>query len=144
MTYSAQQAFLSFLRQNHLSMTPQRKLIVETFLDVKGHVTAERLYGMARDKAPDIGQATVYRTLKLLVDAGIADSIDPGEGVSLYEQSWGDDHHDHLICVHCGRKVEIRDQAIEQRQEEVARNAGFALTRHRMYLYGVCPDCKPR
>ncbi|MEF2232160.1 MAG: transcriptional repressor [Pseudodesulfovibrio sp.] len=125
-------------------MTPQRKVIVETFLDARGHITAERLYEMVRSKAPDIGQATVYRTLKLLVDSGLADAFDPGEGVSLYEQTFGNDHHDHLICVHCGRKVEIRDEAIETRQEEVARGAGFTLTRHRMYLYGVCPNCKPK
>ncbi|WP_419785951.1 Fur family transcriptional regulator [Pseudodesulfovibrio sp.] len=144
MKYTAQHAFIGFLRQHHLSMTSQRKVIVETFLDAKGHLTADRLFEMVRDKAPDIGQATVYRTLKLLVDSGLADSFDPGGGVALYEQSFGQEHHDHLICVRCGRKVEICSDAIEARQEAVAKAAGFTLTRHRMYLYGICPDCRKK
>jgi len=138
---TAEQVFVEFLKDNGLSMTPQRKVIVETFLETEGHFSAERLCELVKDKAPDVGQATVYRTLKLLTESGLADSIDTGDGGALYEHAYGHAHHDHLICLKCNKKVEIYDEMIERRQEEVARQHDFELTRHRMYLYGLCPDC---
>jgi len=141
MVKSAEQVFVEFLKGNKMCMTPQRKVIVETFLESEGHFSAEKLYARVREKAPEIGQATVYRTLKLLVDSGLADGIEVGGGGVLYEHDYGHDHHDHLICVCCQKKVEIFDEAIEHRQAEVADRYGFTLTRHRMYLFGVCPEC---
>lgn len=142
MLKSAEQIFVEFLWDNGLSMTPQRKAITETFLETEGHFSAEELCTKVRTKMPDLGQATLYRTLKLLVDSGLADSLDPGNGAVLYEHRYGHAHHDHLICLNCGKKVEIYDNVIETRQEEVAADHGFELTRHRMYLYGLCPDCQ--
>lgn len=141
MTKTAEQVFVEFLKENNLSMTPQRKVIVETFLETEGHFSADRLCTLVKDKAPEVGQATIYRTLKLLVDSGLADSIEIGDGSALYEHAYGHHHHDHLICVECNRKIEIVDHDIEKRQEEVAQEYGFKLTRHRMYLFGICPDC---
>jgi len=123
-------------------MTPQRKVIVETFLEGRGHMSAENLCEYVREKAPEIGQATIYRTLKLLVESGLADGFDPGDGVTLYERAFGTEHHDHIICIRCGRKVEVMDEAIEARQEAVAREHGFELTHHRMFLYGLCEECQ--
>jgi len=141
MSKAAEQVFIGYLRDNGLSMTPQRKVIVETFLETEGHFSAENLCSLVKTKFSDIGQATIYQTLKLLVDSGLADTLDVGEGIALYEHSYGHTHHDHLICIRCGRKVEICDDTIENRQEEVAQNHGFKLTRHRMYLFGVCDGC---
>ncbi|MGE4292136.1 MAG: Fur family transcriptional regulator [Desulfovibrio sp.] len=138
---SAQQVFLEFLMSKSLSMTPQRKTIVETFLESEDHFSAEQLYERVGRRMPDIGQATVYRTLKLLVDSGLAETIDLGDGATLYEHRYGHDHHDHLVCIVCGRKIEIVDPAIESRQEALAEKYGFILTRHRMYLFGLCPEC---
>ena len=142
MLKSAEQVFIEFLWDNGLSMTPQRKAIAETFLETEGHFSAEELCARVKRKMPELGQATLYRTLRLLVDSGLADTIDPGNGAMLYEHSYGHAHHDHLICIRCGRKVEICDNVIETRQEEVASGHGFELTRHRMYLYGLCSDCQ--
>jgi len=138
---SARQVFMEYLDDNGMSMTHQRRVIVETFLESEGHFTAEQLYARVGKLVPDIGQATVYRTLKLLVESGLADAFDLGEGVTLYEHHYGHAHHDHLVCVECGRKVEIVDDTIERRQAAVAQEHGFTLTRHRMVLYGVCPGC---
>lgn len=93
---------------------------------------------------PELGAATTYRTLKLLVDSGLADSFTPSGGGSLYEQKYGRAHHDHLICVRCEKKIEIYDVDIELQQIELATKHGFDLTRHRMILYGVCPDCQKK
>ncbi|QJB56943.1 transcriptional repressor [Pseudodesulfovibrio sp. zrk46] len=141
MNKSAQSVFIEYMRDNGFAMTPQRKVIVETFLETEGHFTAESLCELVKNKVPDVGQATIYRTLKLLVESGLADTIDGLDGTALYEHDYGHSHHDHLICVRCNKKIEVFDEAIEKRQEEVAEEYDFKLTRHRMYLYGVCSDC---
>ncbi|WFS61631.1 Fur family transcriptional regulator [Pseudodesulfovibrio thermohalotolerans] len=141
MSISAEQFFLNYLEETGLNMTPQRMSIVQTFLEAEGHFSADRLCELVREKAPEIGQATVYRTLKLLIESGLADTIDGPDGGGLYERAYGRAHHDHLMCLKCKRKVEIFDPVIEERQEQIAREHGFTLTRHRMYLYGLCPDC---
>ena len=93
-------------------------------------------------RMPQVGQATVYRTLKLLVESGLAETLDIGDGVVLYERKYGQLHHDHLICTKCGKRVEILDAVIEVRQAEVAAQYGFDLTQHRMILYGLCEACR--
>ncbi|MFH1914540.1 MAG: Fur family transcriptional regulator [Pseudomonadota bacterium] len=138
---SARQVFMEYLGDNGMSLTHQRRVIVETFLENEGHFTAEQLYARVSGQVPDIGQATVYRTLKLLVESGLADAFDLGEGVTLYEHHYGHAHHDHLVCAQCGRKVEIVDETIERRQAALAEENGFTLTRHRMVLFGICPAC---
>jgi len=142
MLKSAQQVFIDYLKENKLTLTPQRRCIAEIFLQTEGHFSAERLCELVRQFLPDLGQATLYRTLKLLVESGLAEAIDPGDGVVLYEHGYGHEHHDHLVCCKCGRKVEVQDPVIENRQEALAEGHGFSLTRHRMYLYGVCPNCR--
>ncbi|WP_320170495.1 transcriptional repressor [Maridesulfovibrio sp.] len=142
MTGAAEKIFIDYLSRKGLTVTPQRKVIAETFLETEGHFSAEKLYGIVCVKYPEIGQATVYRTLKLLVDSGLADSLDLGEEATLYEHAYGHRHHDHLICVNCGCKVEFYDDEIERRQEKLAKANGYTLTRHRMSLYGLCENCR--
>ncbi|WP_421899742.1 Fur family transcriptional regulator [Maridesulfovibrio sp.] len=142
MTSEAAKIFVDYLAQNGLSMTPQRKVIVETFLETEGHFSAEDLLLLVQKRVPEVGQATVYRTLKLLVDSGLAESLDFGCGVALYEHSYGHEHHDHLVCTKCQKKVEVVDDGIERRQEVLARENGYVLTHHRMLLFGLCPECQ--
>lgn len=134
--------FADYAARQRLKMTPQRRHILDVFLKQSGHVTSEELYERVKQAYKTIGQATVYRTLKLLSGAGIAKEVDFGDGVTRYERQHGDDHHDHLICERCGKNVEVLDETIEKLQEEVAARHGFTLTRHKMYLYGVCSDCR--
>ena len=142
MSKSAEHVFIDFMRHKGKNLTEQRKLIAQTFLDTKGHFSAEELTTLVKKRMPQLGQATVYRTLKLLVESGLADTLDTGDGVILYEQKYGQLHHDHLICVQCGKRVEILDAVIEVRQAEVAARHGYELTQHRMILYGVCDECR--
>ena len=95
-------------------------------------------------KEPRIGYATVYRTLKLLKECGLAYERHFGDGVSRYEVAWDDEHHDHLICIDCGKIVEFEDEGIEKLQHDVAAKHGFTLVRHRLELYGMCPDCQAK
>ncbi len=136
------EVFATYLAQNGLKMTPQRRVILDAFLSGQGHVSSEELYGQVRTADRSIGQATVYRTLKLLADSGLARVHNFGDGVARYEPLYGHEHHDHLICEGCRATIEIMDPVIEKRQEELARQYGFQLLNHKMTLFGLCPKCR--
>ncbi len=139
--HSAREQFFHYLARQKLRFTSQRAIIFDVFWHVEGHVSPEELYRMTKEKDPSIGQATVYRTLKLLSEAGIAQAVDFGDGVTRYEPYFGQGHHDHLICQECGQSVEVVDPDIEKLQENLAHRHGFTLSSHSMYLYGYCPQC---
>ena len=134
--------FTDYIADNGLKNTPQRRLIVDVFFTSGKHLSTEELYNVVREQDSSIGQATVYRTLKLLCDAGLAKELHFGETTARYEPIEDDSHHDHLICSACGKNQEVMDAEIERLQEELAARHGFSLTSHRMILYGVCEDCR--
>lgn len=129
-----------YLTRHGLKQTRQREAILQAFLDSSGHITSEQLYERVRGGYPDIGAATVYRTLKLLVGAGIASTTTFREGVTVYEHQ--DCHHDHLICLGCGEVVEFKNDLIETEQAQIAEQSGYRLTLHRLHLFGYCADCQ--
>lgn len=136
--------FLDYITANSLKNTPQRRLIADTFFKSGKHLSIEELYNVVREKDNSVGQATVYRTLKLLCQAGLASEHHFGETTARYEPIVDDSHHDHLLCELCGKNVEIMDEKIERRQEEVAKNHGFTLLSHRMMLIGICDVCRKK
>ncbi len=130
-------AWNDYLQQHSLNSTQQRELIVDQFLRCRDHVSIEQLLARVRKRNRKVGYATVYRTLKLLAEAGLASQIEFGEGQTRYEVAG--EHHDHFICTSCGLILEFEDPQIERLQEEVAqRLGGFVITRHRHELYGIC------
>ena len=133
--------FKDYLLTQGLKSTQQRELILEEFLRAGSHLSTEDLYLRLRKKNPRIGYATVHRTLKLFAECGIAEQRHFGDGQARYEASSQDEHHDHLICLSCGRIVEFEDARIEKLQVEVAADHGFTIERHRLELYGTCQDC---
>ncbi|XXJ19300.1 Fur family transcriptional regulator [Desulfovibrio caledoniensis] len=139
-----QEVFAEYLANENLKMTPQRRVILDTLLRKNDHLSSEELYALVKKRDASIGQATVYRTLKLLSDSGLIEPLDFADGVTRYEPCYGKDHHDHLICEQCGKNIEIVDEVIERRQEQLAQEHGFTLIRHKMYLYGLCPDCRKK
>ncbi|CAK7018563.1 MAG: Ferric uptake regulation protein [Desulfovibrio sp.] len=136
--------FSEYITANGLKFTPQRRLIVDVFLKQDGHLSTEELYDKVRKEDSTIGQATVYRTLKLFCESGLAKEVYFGDGMARYEKTFDSPHHDHLICIACGKQVEFVDQSIEKLQEDLAERNGFLLTSHHMYLYGVCPSCRKK
>ncbi len=131
----------AFMAQKNLRSTSQRRLIVERFLDTGAHVTIEELLADVRAHDRGIGYATVYRTLKLLAECGVASERRFGDGLSRYEITDGDEHHDHLICTGCGQITEFEEPRIEQLQEQIAKRHGFRVTSHKHELYGLCRSC---
>jgi len=127
-----------------LRSTDQRRLIVETFFKSPNHVSIEELLAQVRSQDPKVGYATVYRTLKLLTECGVAFERRFGDGLARYELADEASHHDHLICVDCGAIVEFEEDRIEALQEAVAEKYGYELRSHKHEMYGVCPDCQSK
>lgn len=126
-----------------LRSTDQRRLIVETFFHSPNHVSIEELLAQVRAQDPKVGYATVYRTLKLLTECGVAyERRFGGDGLTRYELADDSSHHDHLICVECGAITEFEEPKIEALQEEIATRYGFDLVSHKHEMYGICPACQ--
>ncbi len=132
----------SYMAKKKLRSTAQRRLIVDTFFEGTPHVTIEDLLTSVRTRDRGIGYATVYRTLKLLAECGVASERRFGDGLSRYELADDDDdHHDHLICTSCGSITEFEDARIEKLQDQIAAKYGFQLTSHKHEMYGICAAC---
>ncbi len=127
-----------------LRSTDQRRLIVETFFRSPNHVSIEELLAQVRAQDSKVGYATVYRTLKLLTECGVAFERRFGDGLARYELADEHSHHDHLICVECGDIVEFEEPRIEELQEAVAIRHGFELKSHKHEMYGICPACQAK
>ncbi|MEZ4600438.1 MAG: Fur family transcriptional regulator [Syntrophotaleaceae bacterium] len=133
--------FRQYMISKGLKSTRQREVILDAFLNSTDHISTEDLYLRIRSKHPHIGYATVYRTLKLFAESGIAQERDFGAGQTLYETSRKGEHHDHLICTQCGEILEFEDSRIERLQEQVAKERDFVMTHHRLEIFGLCSKC---
>lgn len=135
----AERVLSRYMADRGLKSTRQRSLVLSTFFQAGGHLNVEELLTRIREVDPKVSAATVYRTMKLLTESGIAHARHFGDGQTRFEIAA--DHHDHLICTSCGTIVEFEDEKIEALQLEVARRHGFTVTDHKMELYGRCAAC---
>ncbi|MDO8461610.1 MAG: transcriptional repressor [Deltaproteobacteria bacterium] len=135
------EALLAYMEEKGFHATRQRDIILKEFFRKHRHLTIEEWLAEVRKSDPKIGYATVYRTLKLLSECGIAFKREFG-GQVRYEHAT-DHHHDHLICMRCGKIVEFENKQIEILQEKVCKKYQFKLTTHKMELYGICRRCTP-
>ncbi|HEX7048015.1 MAG TPA: ferric iron uptake transcriptional regulator [Gammaproteobacteria bacterium] len=130
------------LRKAGLKVTLPRMKILEILENsAQRHMSAEDMYKALLDSGEEIGLATVYRVLTQFEDAGLVTRHHFEGGHSMFEMNEGD-HHDHILCVKCGRVDEFVDDVIEKRQEEIARKSGYEMTDHSLYIYGFCPECR--
>ena len=134
-----------YLIENGLKTTKQRNQILDIFLKKNRHMTSEEVLGAVQPHFPSVGLATIYRTMKLFVKAGVAHERRFADGLLRYEIAVEGEHHDHIICLDCGKIVEFEDEMIEERQEVVAKENGFTIVSHRLDIYARCqkPDCPP-
>jgi Fur family ferric uptake transcriptional regulator len=137
--------FKTLLKNNTLKFTKQRELILKFLYENDGHFTPEDIYMLIKKEYPDvnIGIATVYRTLTLLENEGIASSISFGAQGKKYELGLKN-HHDHLICTSCGEIIEFFDETIEEQQEKIAAKFNFQMTDHTMKIIGLCEQCQEK
>jgi Fur family ferric uptake transcriptional regulator len=139
---SALSAFESFLRERNLPVTQQRLAIADIVLSADRHLSADEVARAVRESGGSVGTATVYRTLDVLVESGLAVERDFGEGFRRFEPARDTPQHEHLLCTSCGRVVEFRDERLERMTTLHAEAHGYARQRHRLVIYGVCPDCQ--
>ncbi len=137
-----QEIFLRHIQKAGLKRTAQRDLILEVFLRTEEHLSSEDLYRLVQQEDADIGQTTVYRTLKLLTDAGLAREVRFGDGRTRYEHNYKHPHHDHLICTNCGKTIEFFSADMEALQDQIAARHKFELTHHTLRMFGYCPECR--
>jgi len=142
MKKNASKQLAEYLSEQGLKSTNQRDTILQIFVNAGRHLSAEELYARVKKAHPGIGYATVYRTLKLLTEAGLAEECRFEDGFTRYEYKASGGHHDHLICTECGQIIEFENERIEELQQDVARKNRFKVQSHKLELYGLCSNCQ--
>lgn len=142
MIVEKKKAFNAFAAAKGLRSTRQRDVILDVFLSTHQHVSVEELYLKIKLSNPGIGQATVYRTLKLFAESGLAREIHLHDGQTRYEHVVAGEHHDHLVCIGCNSIIEFENETIEKLQDEIASRHGFTIINHKMEIYGLCASCQ--
>ena len=125
-------------------MTTQREQVAEALFAAGGHLSVEDVEQQLRGRDLHVGKATIYRTLDLLADSGMIIERDFGEGFRRYERVPGHPHHEHLICLRCGKVVEFQNDRLERMKSLIADEYGFRHSHHRLEIYGVCRECQQR
>jgi Fur family ferric uptake transcriptional regulator len=135
------------MREKELRLTPQRETVLRVLLDSSDqHPTAEEIYDLTRSMAPEIGLATIYRTLELFEDLGIVARLETGSGGRRYEVALDPDghYHHHLLCLGCGTILEFNEDLLESLEAAVKRDSGFHVTDHSLRFFGYCADCQAK
>jgi Fur family ferric uptake transcriptional regulator len=141
---NALQVFRDYVKEKGLKDTAQREEILSFLLKAREHLSPEDIYESLRRRDPRLGRATVFRTLKLLEECGLASKVVFADGRSKYEPAHGRPHHDHMICVDCQQALEFESPEIEVLQAKEAARRGFQVLWHRHELFGRCRRCAGR
>ncbi len=144
MSNKAVKRLSEYLAEQGLRSTSQRDKILYIFVAAGRHLSAEELYERVKKIHPGIGYATVYRTLRLFAEAGLAQERRFEDGFTRFEHTSPDAHHDHLICTQCGTIIEFENERIETLQQDVARRHHFKVSTHKLELYGLCAGCQKK
>ena len=134
------------LRENEYKLTKRREMILKVLMENSDkHLSAEEVYNLVRQKAPDTGLATVYRTLELFHEFNIIHAMDFGDGRKRYEFGWKEGqehHHHHLICTECGSITEVAEDLLEELENRVNKLYNFTIKDHQLKIFGICEKCK--
>jgi Fur family ferric uptake transcriptional regulator len=132
------------LKEKGYKLTPQRRAIVDMIIRNEGnHLTTEELYDLVKKECPEIGLATVYRTVQLLEELGFICKLDLNDGCSRYELVHEDENHQHhhLVCTNCGNVIEVQDDLLEVLESEIEGKYNFRITNHSVKFFGLCNEC---
>lgn len=134
----------AYMDNKGLKSTRQRYDVADAFFKSTTHISLDELLTLVKKKNSKVGYATVYRTMKLLVETGLALERQFGDGQTRFENLPKDGHHDHIICLKCKKIAEFHNQQIEDLQIVMAKQHGFTVVDHKLELYGYCSDCSPK
>ncbi len=132
----------NFIEKKGLRNSRQRMAILEIISDMDDHFSIDELYQKTKSIYPQIGYATIYRTVNLFVDAGILHRRNFHNDSPIYEIILQQDHHDHIICLGCGKIIEFNNERMERIQNYIAKQFNFEPKFHRFEMYGYCEKCK--
>ena len=144
MVREAEAIFHDHLRRVGLKHTGQRDAILRAFLDTRDHLSTDELFRLVRKKDERIGFTTVYRTLKLLAECGLASEVLFNDGIARYEHQYNRRNHHHMVCTECGGSVEFFSNEIERIEREIGRKHKYLTARHTFQIYGVCDACQKK
>ena len=133
--------FAAYLSRNHLKMTRGRRRLLAQVLAVRGHFDVDDLLGLLRRSGQKVSRATLYRNLPRLVESGLIHKVEMAQGQARYEVMIGRHHHDHMVCLACGRILEFESPEVERIQVEVCRRKKFVMTGHTHQIRGYCSAC---
>lgn len=133
--------FSDYLHERELKFTSERRLILEEVSKTRRHFEAEDIVMGLRVRGKRVSRASIYRTLPLLVESGLLREVHSAEKHNHYEHIFGHNHHDHMICTHCGRTFEFCEPRIEDLQDSICRESGFQPAQHKLEITGVCSKC---
>jgi Fur family ferric uptake transcriptional regulator len=136
--------FHAHLKRVGLKHTEQRDTILRIFLDTRDHLSTDELYRLVKKKDDHIGFTTVYRTLKLLTECGLASEVAFNDGIARYEHQYQRRTHHHMVCTECGSSVEFFSADIERIEQEIGRKNKYLPTRHTFQIYGICDKCQKK
>jgi Fur family ferric uptake transcriptional regulator len=131
-----------YLANRGLKKTQQRHDILDAFLDSDGHISAYELHSLLQRRHSGIGFSTVYRTLNILTECGVANEVNFGDGQARFEKAFKRQNHGHLICTVCGRTEEFDTTAVEKIRTRIADKAGYKAQGYRFEIYGLCEKCR--
>jgi Fur family transcriptional regulator, ferric uptake regulator len=131
-----------YLANQGLKKTQPRHDILDAFLDSDGHITAYELHSMLQKRHQGIGFSTVYRTLKILTECGVAIEVNFGDGQARFEKAFKRENHGHLICTSCGRTEEFNTREVDKIKSKITGKAGFKEQGYRFEIYGLCSKCR--
>lgn len=134
--------FRLFIQSRNMRYTPERESVVKEVFSRHDHFTADDLYLSLRERNQRISRSSVYRTLPLMIAAGLVDEVFQEDGVSYYEHTYGHEDHCHLRCLVCGRIDEFAESGMQDLEKRLARRSGYRVTGHRLEVSGVCPQCQ--
>jgi Fur family transcriptional regulator, ferric uptake regulator len=144
MAQEAESIFHQHLRHVGLKHTGQRDAILRTFLETRDHLSTDELYRLVKKQDDGIGFTTVYRTLKLLSECGLASEVAFNDGVARYEHQYNRRNHHHMVCTECGSSVEFFSTDIERIEREIGRKNKYLTTRQTFQIYGICDHCQKK
>ena len=140
--------FKNLLKKKGLKLTKQRLIVLETLgKNPDAHLTVEEIYDLVKESSPEIGLATIYRTVQVLMELQLIDRVNFDDGVERYELAHISEdgstrhHHHHLICIKCGNVFEFEEDMMESLEQKILKNTGFTVTDHEVKLFGYCKDC---
>src|SRR5947209_14617260 len=140
----AQDLFNTHLKKVGLKHTAQRDTILRAFLETREHLSTDELHRLVKKRDPKIGYTTVYRTLKLLAECGLASEVAFHDGIARYEHQYNRRSHHHMVCTDCGSSVEFFSNEVERLEQDIGRKYRYMTTRHSFQIYGVCEDCRKK